>query len=82
MSPITGGLPPAALPGAASSGLAAIAAGNQQLSQDAAQIANPANGTPVASLVDLSQASFLAEAGAAVIRASDQMLGTLLDTFA
>jgi hypothetical protein len=33
-------------------------------------------------LTDLSQSKALAEAGAAVIRASNQMLGTLLDTFA
>ena len=82
MSPITGSLPPATLPSAASSGLADIAAGNQPWSQDAAQIANPANGIPIAPLAGLDQASFVAEAGAAVIRASDQMLGTLLDTFA
>ncbi len=77
---MTGIVPSAALPSAASSGLAAISAGNQQLSQDAAQIANPANGNLV--LTDLGQSKLLAEAGAAVIRASNQMLGTLLDTLA
>jgi hypothetical protein len=82
MSSITGILPSAALPSAVSSGMATISAGNQQLSQDAAQIANPANGNPINPLADLSQSKLLAEAGAAVIRASNQMLGTLLDTFA
>ena len=82
MSPITGVLASTALPSAVSSGLATISAGNQQLSQDAAQIANPANGNLITPLADLSQSTLLAEAGAAVIRASDQMLGTLLDTFA
>jgi len=82
MSSMTGFVPSAALPGATGSGLAAIAAGNQQLSADAAQIADPANGNLVGPLTDLSQSKVLAEAGAAVIRASNQMLGTLLDTFA
>jgi len=52
------------------------------LSQDAAQIANPDNGNLIAPLVDLSQANLLTQAGAAVIRTSNQMLGSLLDTFA
>ena len=82
MGPMSGILPSSALPSATGSGLAAISAGNQQLSQDAAQIANPANGNLVGPLTDLSQSKVLAEAGAAVIRASNQMLGTLLDTFA
>jgi hypothetical protein len=59
-----------------------IATGNQQLNQDAAQIANAGDQTPINPLVDLSQSSLLAEAGAEVIRASNQMLGTLLDAFA
>jgi hypothetical protein len=70
------------LPSAVSSGLTTIATGNQQLSQDAAQIANPGNENPINPLVDLTQSSLLAEAGAEVIRASNQMLGTLLDVFA
>jgi hypothetical protein len=82
MSPITGVLPSPSLPSAAGSGLAMIATANQQLNQDASQIANPGNADSISPLVDLSQASFLAEAGAAVIRTSNQMLGTLLDTFA
>ncbi len=82
MSPITGISGSAVLPSAASSGLAAISAGNRQMGQDATQIANPSNTNLIGPLVDLSQSKFLAEAGAAVIGRSNQMLGTLLDTFA
>jgi hypothetical protein len=82
MSPISGILPAPMLSGAVGGGLAAIAAGGQQLGQDAAQIANPANGDLITPLVDLTQAKLLAEAGAAVIRTSDRMLGSLLDTYA
>jgi hypothetical protein len=82
MSTITGISPSPLLPSAVGSGLATIAAGSQQLSQDAAQIANPDNGNLITPLVDLSQANLLAQAGAAVIRTSNQMLGSLLDTFA
>ena len=82
MSPITGILPSPALPSATGSGLATLATANQQLTQDASQIANPANADSIGPLADLSQVNLLAEAGAAVIRTSNQMLGTLLDTFA
>ena len=82
MSPISGILPAVALPSASSSGLAAIAAGNQQLAQDAAQIANPNSADTITPLVDLNQAKLMAEVGAAVLRTSDQMLGSLLDTYA
>jgi hypothetical protein len=82
MSTITGISPSPLLPGAVGSGLATIAVGSQQLNQDAAQIANPDNGNLITPLVDLSQANLLAQAGAAVIRTSNQMLGSLLDTFA
>jgi hypothetical protein len=82
MSPISSVFPSVAVPGAASSGLATIATGNQQLNQDAAQIANAGNQTPIDPLVDLRQSNLLAQAGAEVIRASNQMLGTLLDAFA
>ena len=82
MSSISSVFPSAALPGATGSGLAAIASGSRQLNQDAAQIANAGNQTPINPLVDLSQSSLLAEAGAEVIRTSNQMLGTMLDAFA
>ncbi|HEY2465355.1 MAG TPA: hypothetical protein VGI32_14950 [Steroidobacteraceae bacterium] len=65
-----------------SSGLAAIATGNQRLSQDAQQIANPNSPNVTGSLVDLNQSLVLAEAGANVISAENQMLGTLLDVLA
>jgi hypothetical protein len=70
------------LPSAVSSGSAAIASGSQLLNQDAQQIANPNNQDLLDPLTNLSQANLLAEAGADVIRASNGMLGTLLDMFA
>lgn len=82
MSPISGIAPSPTLPSATGSGLATLATANQQLNQDASQIANPGNANSISPLVDLSQANLLAEAGAAVIRTSNQMLGTLLDAFA
>lgn len=75
-------LPSPALPSATGSGLTTLATANRQLTQDALRIANPANADSIDPLADLSQANLLAEAGAAVIRTSNQMLGTLLDTFA
>jgi hypothetical protein len=81
MNPISS-VSPSALPSALNSGAATIAAGNQQLNQDALQIANPDNQDLINPLLDLSQAKLLAEAGADVIGASNQMLGTLLDVFA
>jgi hypothetical protein len=82
MSLISGASLSGVLPSAASSGLATIAAGTQQLNQDAEQIATSTDGVPVTPLADLQQASLTAEAGAAVLRASDRMLGTILDIFA
>jgi hypothetical protein len=82
MSPLTGILASPALPSTAGSGLATLATANQQLNQDASQIANPGNANAIGPLADLSQTQLLAEAGAAVIRTSNQMLGTLLDMFA
>jgi hypothetical protein len=70
------------LPSAVGSGSAAIASGSQLLNQDAQQIANPNNQHLLDPLTNLSQANLLAEAGADVIRASNGMLGTLLDIFA
>jgi hypothetical protein len=82
MSTISGALPLIGLPGPVSSGSAAIASGSQLLSQDAQQIANPDNQDLLDTLANLSQSNLLAESGADVIRASDKMLGTLLDIFA
>jgi hypothetical protein len=65
-----------------SNGLAAIAAGNQKLSQDAQQIANPDNQNVTPALLDLNQSRVLTEAGANVISTENKMLGTLLDSFA
>jgi hypothetical protein len=82
MSSIDSSVPSALQSSALSSGLATIAAGGRQLSQDAEQIANPQSEIPVAPLADLNQASLLAQAGADVVRSSDRMIGTLLDMFA
>jgi hypothetical protein len=82
MSSIGSNLPSVSLPSAQASGLAALATSSQQLSQDAQQIANPANQNATNPLLDLNQSLVLTEAGAAVIRTSNQMLGTLLNVFA
>ena len=82
MSTISSISPSASLPSAQNSGLAAIASGNQRLSQDAQQLANPDSQNIAAPLVDLHQALVLAEAGANVISAENKMLGTLLDALA
>jgi hypothetical protein len=82
MSSIGGALSLISLPSAVSSGTAAIANGNQMLNQDAEQIANLDNQDLLDPLTNLSQSNLLAEAGADVIRASNNMLGTLLDIFA
>jgi hypothetical protein len=82
MSPISIIFPSANLAGAQGNGLAAIAAGNRRLTQDAQQIANPDSQNVTASLVDLNQSRVLTEAGANVISTENKMLGTLLDSFA
>jgi hypothetical protein len=81
MSPISA-FPSVSLPSALNSGRATIAVGNQQLNRDAEQIANPDNENLTNPLLDSSQSLLLAQAGAAVIRASSEMLGSLLDVFA
>lgn len=58
------------------------AVSSQQLSQDAQQIANPANENLTNPLLDSSQSLLLTQAGADVIRTSNEMLGTLLDVHA
>jgi hypothetical protein len=82
MSSISSAFPPVSPASAVNSGLATIAAGSRRLNQDAQQIANPDNDNKIDPLVDLPQSSLQAEAGAAVIRTSNEMLGTLLDMFA
>ncbi len=82
MNPISGVLPPVASPSATSSGLAALASGNQRLTQDAQQIANPNNQDLINPLLDANQSLLLFEAGAAVLKTSNRMLGSLLDVFA
>ena len=82
MSPISSIFPSVSPPNAQNRGLAAIATGNQKLSEDAQQIANPDSPNVTGSLLDLNQALVLAEAGANVISTENKMLGTLLDAFA
>jgi hypothetical protein len=81
MSSINSAFPFVSPPTALNSGLTTISAGFQQINQDAQQIANPDQSSTNA-LLDLSQASLLSQAGADVIRASNNMLGSLFDAFA
>jgi hypothetical protein len=82
MSPISSILPPVNPSNAQDNGLAAIATGNQMLSRDAQQIANPDSPNVTGALVDLNQSRVLTEAGANVISTENKLLGTLLDSFA
>jgi hypothetical protein len=82
MSPLSGVSPLVSPTGAVNSGLDALASSNRRLSQDAQQIANPDNQSLTNPLLDASQSLLLAEAGAAIIRTSDRMLGSLLNVFA
>jgi hypothetical protein len=72
----------AALSGAAAGGLAAISAGSSRLDQEAQQIADPNSPDVTDALVNTTQSLQSAQAGADIISASNQMLGTLLDIFA
>ncbi len=82
MSSVGGTISPLNLTSAINSGAAAITTGARQLDRDAQQIANPDAQNSTSSLLDLNKSSLLSQAGVAVIRASNQMLGTLLDAFA
>jgi hypothetical protein len=82
MSPISSTPLSVSLQSAQNSGLATIAAGSQQLNQDAQQIANPDNPNATNALLNLNQSLLLTQAGADVISTSNQMLGTLLDVLA
>ncbi len=82
MNPISGVLPLVSLPSATSSGLAALATGKQPLDQAAQQIANPDNQDLINPLIDARQSLLLFEAGAAVLKTSNRMVGSLLNVFA
>jgi hypothetical protein len=82
MRPISAAFPSSSLPSAQNNGLEAIATATQRLNQDAQQIANPEDQSLVSPLLDSSQSLLLAQAGAQVIRTSNQTIGTLLDIFA
>jgi hypothetical protein len=76
------GISAGSLGSAFASGQAGLAASNQQLAQDAQQIADPNAAGIDAALLDSSQTLLLAQAAASIIKTADQMLGTLLDTYA
>jgi len=59
-----------------------LANGNQALVQAAVQIATPGNTNLTTPLVDTSQALQLTEASAAVVSATEQTLGSLLNVTA
>ena len=61
---------------------AAIATGSDRLDQEAQQIADPNSPSLATALVNTAQSLQIAQAGADVISTSNDMLGTLLDTFA
>jgi hypothetical protein len=82
MDTISGTRSTSSLTSAIDGGAAAIATGAQQLNSDAQKIANPNGPNSRQPLLDLTQSSQLAEAGAAVVRTSNQVLGTLLNAFA
>jgi len=82
MNTISGTYSPASLTSALDSGASTIASGAQQLNTDSQQIANPDAPNPTNALLDLTQSAQLAQAGAAVVRTSNQVLGTLLNAFA
>lgn len=82
MSPISSISPAGGGASALASGAALIGTASAELNQDAFAIANPDAADLTAPLADLSQSTLAAEAGAAVIKAADNMLGSLLDVFA
>jgi len=82
MSPINFSSPAVGVPSAVDSGRAALATSSEQLNQDALQIANPGNSDLTKPLLDSKQSLLLTQAAAAVIRASDKTIGTLLDALA
>lgn len=79
MKPITS-IPSVSAPSALESGCAALDKSNQQLNRDAQQIANPNRQDLTTPMVDSKRALRLTQAGAAIIRTADKMLGALLDT--
>ena len=65
------------------SGLQSIRAGFDRLDQAAGRVARGgAPGDPAGSLVDMTQARADVGVGVAVVRAADEMVGTLLDVLA
>jgi hypothetical protein len=82
MSSISSTFPSVSPPSAQASGVSALTASSRRLGLDAQQIADPGNQNLIGPLLDAHQSGLMADAGAAVIKVSNQMLGTLLDIFA
>jgi hypothetical protein len=84
LSPAAGATnaPAAGVTSALRSGADLIDSADAQLNQDAAEIADPSAPDLTGPLLDLNQSLFTAEAGAAVVRAADRTLGSILDVFA
>lgn len=82
MSPFSSISPAGGGASALASGTALIGTAGAELNQDALEIATPDAADLTAPLLDLNQSQLMAEAGAAVVKAADGMLGTLLDVFA
>jgi len=70
------------LPGALSNATTGLQNGNQMLVKAATQIAMPDNNNLTTPLVSTSQSLDLTQASAAVVSATDQMLGSLLNVSA
>ncbi len=81
MNPIAS-IPSVSAPSALDSGRRALDKSQQRLNRDAQQIANPDREDLATPLVDSKRALREAQAGAAIIRAADKMLGSLLDELA
>lgn len=72
----------AAVPNALASGEAGLAGATSRLDAAAAAVADPNVTNLVDPLVEATQASLAAAASAQVIKASNSLLGTLLDIYA
>jgi hypothetical protein len=82
MSSISSIFPSISIPSAQASGVSALETSSRQLSLAAQQIADPDNQNLINPLLDANQSGLIADAGVAVIKASNQRLGALLDIFA
>ncbi len=70
------------IPGALSSGQAALSASVSKLDQAAAKVATPGQADVVNPLLQADQAALQARAAVQVIKTANSLLGTLLDIYA